>query len=355
MHLLSTRPGGHVEDGGQGVVRVEQTPGDIVVLSAADTTLSLLADAAGALPEGFPTVRLANLMWLRQPASADMYVDEVLQHARVVVIDHLGAASDWAYLVERVRELARERGQWLALFSGDASEDLQLLLRSTAPHEDCRQLWRCLREGGRDNARNFFELIGHSAFGLGTRPAPPAALPPAMVYQSPAPQAWLNGAPVALLVFYRAHLQAGNTAVFDAMLAALHDQGLNTVAVAVDSLKNPTSLALLQSLAAQQEVGVVLNATSFAITALDGGDNDGLDGSALQPLAGDAPVLQLITAGCSQEQWHEDPHGLAPRDLAMQVVLPEVDGRIGTRAISFKGLAWRCERTEVDEIGRAHV
>jgi cobaltochelatase CobN len=148
MHLLSTRPGGHVEDGGQGVVRVEQTPGDIVVLSAADTTLSLLADAAGQLGPDFPTVRLANLMWLRQPASADMYVDDVLQHARVVVIDHLGAASDWAYVVERVRELARARGQWLALFSGDASEDLQLLLRSTAPHEDCRLLWRCLREGG---------------------------------------------------------------------------------------------------------------------------------------------------------------------------------------------------------------
>jgi len=61
-------------------------------------------------------------------------------------------------------------------------------------------------------------------------------------------------------------------------------------------------------------------------------------------------VLQLITAGCSQEQWQADPHGLAPRDLAMQVVLPEVDGRIGTRAISFKGLAWRCERTQVDVV-----
>ena len=35
MHLLSTRPGGHVEDGGQGVVRVAQTAGDVVVLSAA--------------------------------------------------------------------------------------------------------------------------------------------------------------------------------------------------------------------------------------------------------------------------------------------------------------------------------
>jgi len=350
MHLLSTRPGGHVEDGGQGVVRVEQTPGDIVVLSAADTTLSLLADAAQQLPAGFPTVRLANLMWLRQPASADMYVDEVLQHARVVVIDHLGAASDWAYVVERVRELASARGQWLALFSGDAAEDLQLLLRSTAPHEDCRELWRCLREGGRDNARTFFELIGHAAFGLGPRPAPPAVLPPAMVYQPLESPPWRDGAPAALLVFYRAHLQAGNTAVFDAMLAALSAEGLNTVAVAVDSLKNPASLALLRSLAAEHGVGVVLNATSFAITALDGDDVDSVQGAQMEALAGDAPVLQLITAGCSQEQWQADPHGLAPRDLAMQVVLPEVDGRIGTRAISFKGLAWRCERTEVDVV-----
>jgi len=333
------------------VVRVEQTPGDIVVLSAADTTLSLLADAAGQLEAGFPTVRLANLMWLRQPASADMYVDEVLRHARVVVIDHLGAASDWAYVVEQVCELARARGQWLALFSGDAAEDLQLLLRSTAPHEDCRQLWRCLREGGRDNARTFFELIGHAAFGRGARPAPPAVLPPAMAYQPQGELArWVEGAPAALLVFYRAHLQAGNTAVFDAMLAALNAEGLNTVSVAVDSLKNPASLAVLQSLAAKHQVSVVLNATSFAITALDGDDADSVEGARMEPLAGDAPVLQLITAGCSQEQWQADPHGLAPRDLAMQVVLPEVDGRIGTRAISFKGLAWRDERTEVDVV-----
>ena len=101
MHLLSTRPGGYVDDGGQGVVRVAQTPGDIVILSAADTTLSLLSEAAARLPDGFPSVRLANLMWLRQPASVDMYLDEVLRHARAVVIDHLGASSDWACFMSR--------------------------------------------------------------------------------------------------------------------------------------------------------------------------------------------------------------------------------------------------------------
>ena len=53
MHLLSTRPGGHVEDDGLGVVRVAQTPGDIVVLTVADTTLSLLAEVASGLPDDF--------------------------------------------------------------------------------------------------------------------------------------------------------------------------------------------------------------------------------------------------------------------------------------------------------------
>ena len=356
MHLLSTRPGGHVEDGGQGVVRVQQTRGDIVVLSAADTTLSLLADAAARLGEGFPSVRLANLMWLRQPASTDMYVDDVLRHARVVIIDHLGSASDWAYVVEQAQSLARQHGQWLALFSGDNVEDMQLLVRSTAAPDDCHQLWRCVREGGRDNALAFFSLIGHAAFGLGSRPPPPLPLPPVTVYTPQMAQPGtplLPGAPTALLVFYRAHLQAGNTAVFDAMLGALAGNGLRTVALAIDSLKNPASLATVQAMAAGHRVDVVLNATSFAVASLDGVDDVMGDSSAPAIdtlLAGDAPVLQLITAGCSQEQWQEDPHGLTPRDLAMQVVLPEVDGRIGTRAISFKGLAWRCERTEVDVV-----
>ncbi len=347
MHLLSTRPGGYVDDGGQGVVRVAQTPGDIVILSAADTTLSLLSEAAARLPAGGPRIRLANLMWLRQPASVDMYLDEVLRHARAVVIDHLGASSDWAYVVEQVQALALRQGQWLALFSGDNQPDAQLILRSTASADDCHQLWRFLREGGQDNARGFYALIAHAAFGQGQRPPPARPLPAVLPYAPARPLAPLPGAPLALLLFYRAHAQSGNTAVFDALLAALHVQGVNPLALAIDSLKTPATLAAVQALAQERGVDVVLNATSFAIVSLDGGV-DAPPAPVL--LAGDAPVLQLITAGGTREQWQDDPHGLTPRDLAMHVVLPEVDGRIGTRAVSFKGLARRCEVTEVDVV-----
>lgn len=348
MHLLSTKPGGYVEDGGQGIVRIEQTPGDIVVLSAADTVLSVLAEAAAALPADFPSVRLANLMWLRQPASLDLYVDDVLRHARVVIIDHLGSPADWAYVVDRVRALAQQHGQWLVLFSGDNTEDEQLLLRSTAAVQDCRFLWRCLREGGRSNAQAFFDLIAHKVWGLGQAPAAPCAMPPVVQHLPVQPLPWLANAPTALLLFYRAHALSGNTAVFDAIMAALHARGLNTLALAVDSLKSPTSLRDVQVLAQQYVVDVVLNTTSFALGGLGAELNDEM--AAAPWLAGDAPVLQLITVGCAQEQWAADPHGLAPRDLAMQVVLPEVDGRICTRPVSFKSMAWRCNKTQVDVV-----
>ena len=44
MHLLTTRQAGYVEDE-RVVVRLEQTPADVVVLCSADSTLALLASA----------------------------------------------------------------------------------------------------------------------------------------------------------------------------------------------------------------------------------------------------------------------------------------------------------------------
>ena len=110
MHLLRTTPGGFVDDAA-GVMRIEQTPAPIVVLSSADTTLSLLASAVPRLEAGFPAVRLANQAFLRQPASVDFYVDDVLRHARVVIVDHLGGEAYWPYGIERIVALAKREKQ----------------------------------------------------------------------------------------------------------------------------------------------------------------------------------------------------------------------------------------------------
>ena len=48
------------------------------------------------------------------------------------------------------------------------------------------------------------------------------------------------------------------------------------------------------------------------------------------------PVLQAITAGGSHAQWDASQRGLTPLETAMNVALPEFDGRIISVPISFK-------------------
>ena len=46
------------------------------------------------------------------------------------------------------------------------------------------------------------------------------------------------------------------------------------------------------------------------------------------------------------EAWVDDMQGLSARDIAMNVALPEVDGRILSRAVSFKSQAHFDEVTQ---------
>lgn len=366
MHLLSSRPGGFVEDDSI-ITRLDQTPADMVVLSSADTTLSLLADAyrmwLQAEPRAggsTPTLRLANLLHLRQSASLDLYIDEVLQHARLVIVDHLGAESTWPYGIEQLQKLARRKGQKLAMFSGDNQEDPELLAKGTLEPEQSRALWQYLRAGGLGNAREFLRMAAAWGLNQGREGAPVRVLPPVAVH---VPQAWLAddaghlpglddlqarwtpGAPVAMLVFYRSHLLAANTEAFDAMADALLARGLNPLPLALESLKDGLCLQTLRSLCITHQVEIILNTTAFAALG-----EHARTGEAADALAGDIPVLQVIASGSNREDWLADSQGLRPRDIAMQVVLPEMDGRIMTRAMSFKGLAHRCELTQTDVI-----
>jgi cobaltochelatase CobN len=154
----------------------------IVVLSSADTTLSLLASVVPHLEADFPALRLANQAFLRQPASVDFYVDDVLKHARVIVIDHLGGEAYWPYGIESITTLARRNGQMLVMFSGDLQEDPNLVAKSTAEPALCDQLWRYLREGGAKNAEEFLRCIAFRALGYGREARAPSPLPAVAIY-----------------------------------------------------------------------------------------------------------------------------------------------------------------------------
>ncbi|WP_193678948.1 hypothetical protein, partial [Pseudomonas aeruginosa] len=53
MHLLRTQPGGFVPD--DGIAHLAQTPAELVILCSGDSHLALLAEAARALPDDYPS------------------------------------------------------------------------------------------------------------------------------------------------------------------------------------------------------------------------------------------------------------------------------------------------------------
>jgi cobaltochelatase CobN len=132
------------------------------------------------------------------------------------------------------------------------------------------------------------------------------------------------------IVFYRAHYLAGNTAAIDALCAALIDRNLTPIPIFVSSLKEPdVQTALIRY--CNQKIDVLLNTTSFSLASLET-DTPKVD--LWQTL--NVPVFQVIFSGGTKEAWKNGLQGLTPRDMAMNVALPEVDGRIITRAVSFK-------------------
>src|SRR5258707_6052743 len=152
MHLLTTTSASIDEL--VEAVDLRQAPGDILILSFADSDLSALAAAWRAQRDVLPTLRLANLRDLRHPLSVDLWLDSVARHAKVVVVRLLGGFEWWRYGVERLSSLARETSIALALLPGEDRDDPRLTEASTLRAHELHTLLHFFREGGREKCNN---------------------------------------------------------------------------------------------------------------------------------------------------------------------------------------------------------
>jgi cobaltochelatase CobN len=318
MHLLATTSG--VIDGAAEAIDLGQDPADIIVLSAADSELAALARAQDSV--GGPSLRLANLLQLQHNLSVDLYIERTLATAKLIVLRLLGGASYWSYGLEQIEALAQDRGIALAVLPGDAAADLALTARSTLEARHCERLRQYLVAGGEVNARGFLAYCAHLVTGS-EAPAPAALLAKAGLYRDTSSA----GRPMAAITFYRSVLEGAQTAPIDALVDGLAARGIGCKAIYVASLKDAASVCFISEALNDSRPDVILNATSFAVAS----------GGTADPLAAfDCPVLQVVLAGTAEEAWQASSQGLNARDLAMNVVLPELDGRIMSRAISFK-------------------
>jgi cobaltochelatase CobN len=356
MHLLATTSTSLDET--VEAVDLGQPPGDLAVLSFADSDLAGLTAAWEAERASLPSVRLAHLRELRHPMSVDLWIDRVGAHAKAIVVRLLGGLDWWKYGVERLSALSRERGIALAVLPGEDRNDARLAAASTLPADELETLLRYFREGGRENLRALLRRLARYA-GHNLKVDAPRVLPrhggylpgegavdlDRLVAAAKADRA------VVPIIFYRAMLLAADTAPVDALYASLVERGLAPAPLMITSLKEKEAAAFLREALARLRPALIATMTAFAA----GGTID-----APTPLdAADVPVLQVISATTKRAAWRDSQRGLGAADLAMHVVLPELDGRILAGAVAFKdpltpqdGLAFTAlaSRPEADRV-----
>ncbi|MFP5442285.1 MAG: cobaltochelatase subunit CobN, partial [Betaproteobacteria bacterium] len=307
MHLLRTQPGGFVPD--DSIADLGQTPAELVILCSGDSHLALLADTAEQLPAGFPSLRLANPMQVQNHASVDLYVDQVLRHAKVILVSLHGGVGYWRYGVEQLVELAG-RGVQLILVPGDDRPDPELTSLGNVSSEQAERLWHYLRQGGKANAINLFNCLASQWLGRDYAWDEPQPLPRTAVYHPAKGSAtledwypqWHPEQPVAPLLFYRSHLQAANTAFIDVFCQRLQAAGLNPLPIAVASLKESACLEQVEAWLDEVGAEVLVNTTGFALSSPERPN--------LRPFRRDIPVLQAICAQDNQPGWEASEQGL---------------------------------------------
>ena len=338
MHILAT--GTASLDSLIEPIDLAQAPADMVALSFSDSDISGMAAAWNASREALPSLRLANLRDLRHPMSVDLWIDKTAIHARAVLVRLLGGYEWWSYGCEQLAAAARRKGIALVLLPGECSErDERLAALSTIPPADYDAVLKCFRDGGPDNLaialRRMAKLAGADvADTAAAKPvakagyyAPGRGVVDVSHYQDLAKA----GQAVAPLIFYRSMLLAGDTAPIDALADALAAKNTLALPIFVGSLRDREAQELIREATERFSARLVLTATAFALGA-EPGETTLFDELGL-------PVFQVAIATTRREAWLEGQRGLAPADLAMHVVLPELDGRIAAGAISFKDMA----------------
>jgi len=302
-----------------------------VALSFSDSDLATFAAGWRRGRSRLPSLRLANLSELRHPLSVDTYIERTLPRARGILVRLIGGEPYWSYGLSALHRLAKERGIALAVLPADGREDARLDELSTLPVSILRRLKTLCDQGGAIAAQAAIAELALAA-GFDAGQVISTTDFPEMGFYDPADGVIAapsnpDQRPRALVTFYRSYLTAADTAPVDALIDTLRQKGFDAYGAFATSLKAAGVADWLTTHFAQNPPAVIVNATAFSALGDDG----------TTPFdAVSCPVFQVALSTARREDWAESLRGLSPGDLAMHVVLPEVDGRLFAGVVSFK-------------------
>lgn len=327
MHWVGTQEGRF--DAERALILSDQSPADIVFLSAADTDLAAVAVSWGGTLGS--RLRLSAAGALRQPVAADHFVATVVKDSKLLIARLLGGRSYFPHLLqalEDLREISPRARLMLLPGTGEADADLASL--NDFPRDVADVLHALLSEGGPLNLASAGELV---SLLVDWDTGEPLCLP---VVEKVSSCGWYKAVsrtpsgPVAWLTFYRAWHQTNDLEIIDALVDVLEKRGFEVGAFYCQSLREPiVQETLLDALGSGVRPAVILTMQSFTLSTAHSEGGGFLE-------AFGCPVLQVPVSSGSKAAWESLPGGLSPSEVAVQIALPEIDGRVLSSVAGFK-------------------
>ncbi len=332
-------------------------PKKVALVTTADTDILTADRALSGLPEDFPPVWACNPVGL-ESAEARAELLNAVGEAGVVVLRLLGGKRALPDAFDLLVNLCHERGIPLIACPGHQEWDEDLVTACSVPVAELETVFSYLMRGGIPNFRNLFLFLSDTYLGSSYGHEAPEPVPWEGIYHPDAgagetvdvdtfiQSRFRSGIPNVGLLFYRAHWMSGNLQFVDDLIRCLEAQQVNVLPVYSYSLKhNPegdgqrsrTLTTFMADANGVSRVHCIINTMGLAMSDLSQEGPTVATGWSVGLLdALDVPIIQGIVSTGTRQEWEESSLGLGPIDTAMNVALPEFDGRIITVPISFK-------------------
>lgn len=314
----------------------------IALLSHADTDILTVQRVRQELPPGLPITAI-SLHSIRTDEQMSLMLEGVLGRRRIFVARLHGptrSVPGFAILQGHCRTAQAH----LVVVSGTGEIDPEFVQAGNVSVELVESVTAYLGLAGPRNIAECFKFLSDRLTLSGYGYDPPVPMPEHGIYlpeiESPTLEDWSRridpDRPTAAVLSYRAHLLSGNTEFVDRIAEALDSRGLNALCVFTSSLKalengQPAALNLIGNRA-----DVLISTLSFAAGQVNTGETT-LAGDNVNALAAvDVPVIQAIASGMPRGAWEVSRRGLGALDTAINIAIPEFDGRIISVPISFK-------------------
>jgi cobaltochelatase CobN len=318
----------------------------IVFLSHADTDLLALRRATDELPPGFPPVVGYSLNGVATPGGLSELIAAGPAAKLVAIVRVHGAAAAVPGLMELVADADKD-GWHVVVISGVAGVVGGVGApprTSSVSRELAASLTAYFMAGGVANVLQAVHRVAHELLGIPAQFEPPKDMPAHGLYH---PDLLVTSAvewegyrapdkPSAIVLFYRAHVLSGNLQFVDQLVRALEFRGFAAVGVFTSSLRERDESGAPAALQLLAPPAVIVNTVSYPMLTLTSLERPPQEAQLTPFETLGVPILQAICCGSTRSAWSESARGLGPAEAAMNIALPECDGRVITVPISFK-------------------